>query len=49
LAQIVQKHPELARLIEVWPSLPKRIKSKIRDLIENHSTERKTNGKSDRK
>jgi hypothetical protein len=41
LAQIVQKYPELARLIEAWPTLPKQIKSEITDQIEKHFMERK--------
>jgi hypothetical protein len=36
-----KKHPELARLIEVWPTLPKQTKAKIRDLIEKHIMEGK--------
>ena len=41
LAKIVQKHPELARLIEAWPALPMQTKSKIKDLIEKHTMEGK--------
>ena len=35
---------ELAKLVEVWPSLPEHTKTKITDLIEKHSTERKADG-----
>jgi hypothetical protein len=39
-----KKHVELARLIEVWPTLPEQIKTKITDLIEKNTTERKVDG-----
>ena len=45
LAQIVQKHPDLARLIEAWPTLPKQHKTKIMELVEEHSNGRKADGK----
>ncbi len=44
LAQIVQKHPELAKLVEAWPTLPEHTKSNIKDLIEKHTMEGKAYG-----
>ncbi len=40
-APIVQKCPELARLIEAWPTLPEQTKTKIKAMIEGHAAERK--------
>ena len=36
LALSVQDHPDLARLIEAWPSLPDDIKAQITNLISEH-------------
>jgi hypothetical protein len=41
LAQIVQKHPDLVRMIETWPTLPKHVKTEIKGMIEKYSTEEK--------
>jgi hypothetical protein len=41
LAQIVQKHPELARLIEAWPALAESVKQAILLLAKAHNMENK--------
>lgn len=37
--QIMQKHPDLAFLIETWPDFPEHIKAAIKALIQTHNTE----------
>jgi hypothetical protein len=34
LAVLLQSHPELANLLDIWPKLPDHIKSAIRALIQ---------------
>jgi len=41
LDKIVQKHPELRELVEVWPNLTEHAKSKIKALIQTHKEENK--------
>jgi len=41
LDKTLQKYPELREIVEVWPTLPKQTKSKIKDLVEKHTTEGK--------
>ena len=36
--------PELAKIEQAWPTLPKQVKTKITDLIEKHTTEGKADG-----
>jgi hypothetical protein len=36
LAQIAQKHPDLAEIVKVWPELPEHIKQAIKTLVEAH-------------
>jgi hypothetical protein len=40
LAQVVQKHPELARLIQSWPELPEHIRAAIKALVQTHKAEK---------
>ena len=41
LALILQKHPDLARLIQLWPEFPEQTKSAIKSLIQSYKTEGK--------
>jgi hypothetical protein len=41
LAKIVQKYPELVKLIQTWPNLPDAIKAAIKALIQTNRTEKK--------
>jgi hypothetical protein len=41
LAKIVQKYPELVKLIHAWPSLPDAIKAAIKVLAQAHYEETK--------
>jgi hypothetical protein len=36
LDKILQKYPDLAAVVEVWPNLPDTIKAAIRALIQTH-------------
>jgi len=36
LAQITQKHPDLAEIVAVWPELPEHIKQAIKVLVQTH-------------
>ena len=36
-----KKHPELARLIEVWPELSEHTKKAIKALVQTHKMEKK--------
>jgi len=36
-----QKHPDLARLIQAWPTLPEQAKTTIKALIQTHKAEKK--------
>ncbi len=44
LAQIVQEHAGLARLIEAWPTVPEQIKAKVKGMVEKHSERRVGDG-----
>jgi hypothetical protein len=36
LAEVLQQHPDLARLIEAWPSLPAETRAEIVKLVQEH-------------
>jgi hypothetical protein len=36
LAEIAQKHPDLAEIVKVWPGLPERIKAAVRAFVQAH-------------
>ena len=38
---ITEKHPELVKLIQAWPTLPQQVKSKIMLLVQEPTTEEK--------
>ena len=41
--------PELARLTAIWPTPPGRVKTKIMDLIDKHTTEGEADGSKTKK
>jgi hypothetical protein len=41
LDTIVQKYPELVKLIQTWPNLSEHIKTAIKALIQTNRTEKK--------
>jgi len=41
LDNLVQKYPELARLIEAWPELPEDTKMAIKALVQTHEAEKR--------
>jgi hypothetical protein len=40
LDNLVQKYPDLARLIEAWPELPEETKTAIKALVQTHKAEK---------
>jgi hypothetical protein len=36
LAEIAQKHPDLAEIVTAWPDLPEHIKAAVRALVQAH-------------
>jgi hypothetical protein len=41
LDNILQKYPEIKRVITAWPELPEHTKASIKTLIQTHSKEAK--------
>ena len=38
---ILQKHPDLARIIGAWEGLPEKVKQSIKALVQSYNTEAK--------
>ncbi len=41
LDKTLQKYPDLAELVKVWPELPEDTKKAIKALVQTHITEKK--------